>query len=161
MAYQIISLTIVYSTVYSGVDQRKNQSSASPAFARGIHLRPVNSPHECPVTRKMFLFDDVIIIRRFYCRLISTPILISRYLYIESYNVTDTILDKSIIWITKKTPSKTTTKQITSNRYLYHWEILYTDRGMICYTDPSDYCPSTKAIISLAQHIWHNSEEYG
>ena len=30
MASQITSLTIVYSTVYSGADQRKHQSSASP-----------------------------------------------------------------------------------------------------------------------------------
>ena len=53
-------LTIVYSIVYSGVDQRKHQSSASLAFARGIHRRPVNSPHKGPVTRKLFPFDDVI-----------------------------------------------------------------------------------------------------
>ena len=32
MAYQITSLTIVYSTVYSGADQRKHQNSASLAF---------------------------------------------------------------------------------------------------------------------------------
>ena len=60
MAYQIISLTVVYSTVYSDADQRKHQSSASLAFVRGIHHGPVNSPHKCPVTRKMFPFDDVI-----------------------------------------------------------------------------------------------------
>ena len=34
---QITSLTIVYSIVYSGADQRKHQSSASLAFVRGIH----------------------------------------------------------------------------------------------------------------------------
>ena len=45
---------------YSGTDQRKHQSSASLAFVRGIHRRPVNSPHKWPVTRKMFPFDDVI-----------------------------------------------------------------------------------------------------
>ena len=60
MAYQITSLTIVYSTVYSGADQRKHQSSASLAFVWGIHRWPVNSPHKGPVTRKMFPFDDVI-----------------------------------------------------------------------------------------------------
>ena len=43
----IISLTIVYSTIYSGADQRKNEVSASLAFVG-------------PVTRKMFIFDDVI-----------------------------------------------------------------------------------------------------
>ena len=35
MASQITSLTIVYSTVYSGADQRKHQSSASLAFVLG------------------------------------------------------------------------------------------------------------------------------
>ena len=56
----ITSLTIVCSTVYSSADQRKHQSSASLAFVRGIHRRPVNSPHKWPVTRKMSPFDDVI-----------------------------------------------------------------------------------------------------
>ena len=60
IAFQITSLTIVYSTVYSGVDQRKHQSSASLAFVRGIHRCPVICPHKWPVTRKMFPFDDVI-----------------------------------------------------------------------------------------------------
>ena len=57
---QITNLTIVYSDVYSGADQRKHQSSASLAFVRGIRRGPVNSPHKGPVTRKMFPFDDVI-----------------------------------------------------------------------------------------------------
>ena len=60
MAFQITSLTIVYGTVYLGVDQRKDQSSASLAFVWGIHRSPVNSPHKWPVTQKMFPFDDVI-----------------------------------------------------------------------------------------------------
>ena len=60
IASQITSLTSVYSSVYSGADQRKHQSSASLAFVRGIHRRSVNSPHKGPVTRKMFPFDDVI-----------------------------------------------------------------------------------------------------
>ena len=57
---QITSLTIVYSTVYSGADQRKHQSSASPAFVRGIHRWLMNYPHKWRVTRKIFPFDDVI-----------------------------------------------------------------------------------------------------
>ena len=65
MAFQITSLTIVYSTVYSDANQRKHQSSASLAFERGIHRRPMNSPHKWPVTPKMFPFDDVIIVQ--YC----------------------------------------------------------------------------------------------
>ena len=34
MASRFNSLTIIYSTVYSGADQRKHQSSASPSFVR-------------------------------------------------------------------------------------------------------------------------------
>ena len=59
MASQITSLTIVYSTVCQGADQRKHQSSTSLAFVRGIHRWPMNAPHKGPVTRKMFPFDDV------------------------------------------------------------------------------------------------------
>ena len=60
IASQITSLTIVYSTVHSGADQRKLQSSASLAFVRGNHRWPVNSRHKWPVTQKMFSFGDVI-----------------------------------------------------------------------------------------------------
>ena len=59
MASQITSLISVYSTV-SGADKIKLESSAPLAFVRGIHRRPVNSPHKWPVTRKRFPFDDVI-----------------------------------------------------------------------------------------------------
>ena len=54
MASKLTSLKSVYLTVYSDADQRKHQSSASLARS------PVNSPHKWPVTRKMFPFDDVI-----------------------------------------------------------------------------------------------------
>ena len=62
MSYLITSLTSVYSSVYSGADQRNHQSSTSLAFVRGIHRWPVNFPHKGPVTRKTFPFDDVIMI---------------------------------------------------------------------------------------------------
>ena len=60
MASQNTSLTMIYSTVYWDADQRKYQSSASPAFVRGIHRSPVNSPDKGPVMREVFPFDDVI-----------------------------------------------------------------------------------------------------
>ena len=66
-ASQITSLAIVYSTVYTGVDQRKHQSSSSLAFVRGIHRLPVNSPQKWPVTRKLFPFGDVMICRICRC----------------------------------------------------------------------------------------------
>ena len=53
-------VSIVYSIVCSGADQRKHQNPASLAFLRGIHLWSVNTPHKWPVTRKMFPFDNVI-----------------------------------------------------------------------------------------------------
>ena len=65
MASQITSLTIVYPTVYSGVDQRKHKNSASLAFVRGIHRWPVHFPHKGPVTQKLFPFDDVIMLVHF------------------------------------------------------------------------------------------------
>ena len=60
IASQITSLTIVYSSVYSGADQRKPQSSASLAFMWRVPRGPVNSPHKWPVTLKMFPFYNVI-----------------------------------------------------------------------------------------------------
>ena len=62
IASLITSLTSVYSTIDLGTDQRKHQSSASLALMWGIHRRSVNSPHKWPVTRKMFPFDDVIML---------------------------------------------------------------------------------------------------
>ena len=47
-------LECLYSTVYSGADQRKYQNSASLAFVLGIRRWPVNSPHKWPFTRKCF-----------------------------------------------------------------------------------------------------------
>ena len=58
MASQITSVSIVYSTVCSGEDQRKHQGAAPVALEW-----PVNSPHRGLVTLKMFPFDDVIILK--------------------------------------------------------------------------------------------------
>ena len=41
---------------------RSKKTSNLRAFVLGIHRWPVNSPHKRPVTRKMFLFDDVIMV---------------------------------------------------------------------------------------------------
>ena len=50
MASEIISLTIVYSTLYIGAD-KKHQSSATMPFVRGIHRWQMNSSHKRSVTR--------------------------------------------------------------------------------------------------------------
>ena len=59
---QITAVSIISSTVCSDADQRKYQISASLAFVRGIHWWLVNSPHNEPVTRKFFPFDDGIML---------------------------------------------------------------------------------------------------
>ena len=72
IASRITNLTNVYLIVYSRADQRKHQSSASLAFVRGIHRKPVNSPHKGPVTRKIFPFDDVIMRQGIDCKITVT-----------------------------------------------------------------------------------------
>ena len=62
MASQISGVFIVYSTVCSGADQRKQQSSVALAFVRGIHRWPVDSPHKGPVIGKMFPYEDIIMV---------------------------------------------------------------------------------------------------
>ena len=62
MASQITGVSTVCSTVCTGADQRKHQSFASLAFVMGIHRWPVYSPQKGPVARKMFSFDDVIML---------------------------------------------------------------------------------------------------
>ena len=60
MGSQITGVSMVCSTICSGADQRKCQSSVSLAFVRGIHRWPEGSPHKGPVSRKKFPFDDII-----------------------------------------------------------------------------------------------------
>ena len=62
MASQIIKFTVVYTTIYSGADQRKHQSSASLAFMWRIHRWPMSSPHKGPVIQKIIMkYDNDII----------------------------------------------------------------------------------------------------
>ena len=65
MASQTTGVSIVYAIVCSDADQRKHQSSASLALVGGNHQLPMNSPHKGPVTRRIFPFDNVIMILSF------------------------------------------------------------------------------------------------
>ena len=58
MASTVAGLSSICSTVSSGADQWKHQSSASLTFVRGIHRWLVDSPHKETV---VFPFGDVII----------------------------------------------------------------------------------------------------
>ena len=68
IASQITGVSTVYPNVCSGTGQIKHHSSASLAFVRVIHRWPVNSPNKWPVTRKMFPFDDIIMVMIPLCR---------------------------------------------------------------------------------------------
>ena len=87
MASLITSVVTVCSNVCSGTDLRKHQSSASLAFVRGIHRWPVNSLHKGPVTRKMFPFDDVIMMTTFasyiYTRVASKELRYIEYWFLN------------------------------------------------------------------------------
>ena len=60
-ASQITSLVIVYSTFYTGANQRKHQSSTSLAFVREFTGYRWIPAHKWPVTRKIFPFHEVIV----------------------------------------------------------------------------------------------------
>ena len=64
MTSQIAGVSIVCSTICSGAHQKKNKhrSSTSLTVVRGIHRCPMDSPYKGPVTRKMLLFDDVVML---------------------------------------------------------------------------------------------------
>ena len=59
MASQITSLTIVYSTVYSGTDKKTSKLHVT-GLCEGNSPMTGEFPHKGPVMRKMFPFDDVI-----------------------------------------------------------------------------------------------------
>ena len=73
MVSQITGVSIVCSTVCSGTDQRKYQSSTSLAFVREIPWWQVDSPRKGPVTWKIFPFDDIIMAK------------VSQHIYPELY----------------------------------------------------------------------------
>ena len=56
-------------SLYRRRSKKRTKLSASLAFVRGIHRWPANSAHKWPVTRKMFPFDDVIML----CGIESPP----------------------------------------------------------------------------------------
>ena len=105
MASQITSLITVFSTVNSGTDQRRHQSSASLVFVRGIHRWPVNSPHKWPLTWKMYPFHDVIMYsHRSY---ISPRPRHSRPKYIHAHTQVWKIPPFCWFWTTKTPPFST------------------------------------------------------
>ena len=137
MVSQITSLTIAYSTVYSGTDQRKHQSSASLAFVRGIHRGPVNSPHKWPITGKMFPFDDVIMSWRLSPTLRLTcpwvPVILSVLvnIYVGLAPIQPIKWNKVAFTAITQRPDTRTWERTPNIRVGYH-ELQFHDRLCIC-----------------------------
>ena len=95
-ASQINDFSIVYSTVCSGADCRKHQSSASLIFMRGIHRWPVNSPHKGPVTQKMFLFDVIMKQDKtktwYFCIFFNRFSILRRRWYVKSFSLENILI---------------------------------------------------------------------
>ena len=122
MASQITSLKIVFSTVYSGPDQRKHNSSASLAFVQGIHRGPVNSPHKWPVTRKMFPFDGIIMNTGFMEFCFPTgPVSTPCYLALAAHHIreVDSWCSGNLLIITQM-PPLWHASHVSSEIVLYH-----------------------------------------
>ena len=88
-------LSIVCSSVCSGADQIKHQSSTSLAFVRGIHRWPVDSPHKGPVTRTIFPFDDVIIIAMMQLEYIAVRLIEMSRRFVPGTHFTDVVLHRN------------------------------------------------------------------
>ena len=76
MASQITGGSIVTQPFVQAKNQRKHQSPASLAFVRGIHRWLMNSPHKMTATRKMFPFDDVIMLLQDVTKPLPKPMFI-------------------------------------------------------------------------------------
>ena len=70
IASQITSLTIVYSNLLFRRRSKKTSKFRVTGLCVGNSPGPVNSPHKGPVPRKMFPFDDVIMLSPVRCQAI-------------------------------------------------------------------------------------------
>ena len=122
MAPQITSLTIFYSTVYSGAAQRKYHSRH--------WLWQVNSPQKCPVMRKMFPFDDVIMLWMYnmvidwlqFQSKIMKPVNIRFIYFIRSSDW----ISQSLPWNRCTYPTQSNRQWLNTRRHLHYTET--TDR---------------------------------
>ena len=76
---------------------KKTSKFRVTGFVRGIHRWPMDSPHKRPVTRKIFPFDDVIMIWVFFCHV--------RFRYIQRHNADKyypptTVTGPALQWLT-------------------------------------------------------------
>ena len=154
IASQITSLTIVYSTVYADADQRKHHSLALLALCAGNSPGPMISPHKWPVTRKMFPFDDVIVMLSDTCRwkLFSTKLSLVQYIYFKQNFV--------LFQTTSFQCHQSWTYQlyfISCDRLFIPWvsaKRLKTDVGLRLFFHASSYSVTPLSLEAAKQSSW-------
>ena len=111
-----------------GADQRKHQSSASLAFVRRIHRLPVNSPHEGPVTRKIwwrhhgkYVYVQVISNLHAVCLRGQIRVPLWWFVHIHIMYIFSDILCCALDWIRMDT--------IASQYTVMHWIIQHAEYG--------------------------------
>ena len=149
---QITRLTIVYSTIYSGADQRKLQSSASLAFVRATGEFPAQMASDA----ERVPFDDVII----WCMLVawkSRDIIIPAVSPFVAPKFVITVTSECVRWRLKPPASRLFAQpfvqaQIKENiKTPRHWPLLVESTG--------DTGPVTRKCIWWRHHCF--TETYG
>ena len=148
MASQITSLTIVYSTVYSGADQRKHQSSASLAFVWGIHRWPVNSPHKGPV------MHDV----QFSCAM--TQPLLAHHWRVHQCLLTSRFIAPLIPWGVSAPGGKMRKQLLKDYNFLNNSPIFIIESSTLIYLlfkkDCIQYISIWNIVLDLVKDTCHN-----
>ena len=142
MAYQITSLTNVYSTVYSRRRSKKIWKLQSLAFVRGIQRWSVKSPHKGPLTRKMFPFDDVIMLS------VATAMACSGHTCnIHAWSVTSVMVIPKKKLATYWNGGKCLSNLHQSRKEVWTWQGI-TETGRI---------PSAGIVIPVIKIKWHSN----
>ena len=117
---QIIGASIVCSIVGSDADQRKLQSSTLLAFVRW----PVHSPHKRPITRKVFPFDDVIMLPKYsalsWRRVMCAIHTLHKWIFVPRENLMKTPVTNATFW----GPLLIIFARAKLLKLIYEWEVL-------------------------------------
>ena len=142
MASQITSLTSVYTAVYSGVDQRKHQSSASLVFVRGIQRKRASNAENVSI---WWRHHDLTHWRR------VTHICVSKLTIIGSDNGLSPGRHQTIIWTSSNLRNKLQWS-IKRNSYIFILENGF--ENVVC--EMAAILSRTQCVNSLPSGRWDN-----
>ena len=100
IASQITSVSIVYSTVCSGTDQRKLQSSASLAFVRGIHRDQwiPRTKGQCPSAAYVRQWIGPVLVQIMACCLLAPILLMPSHYLNDCWVIVNWTLRNNLQW---------------------------------------------------------------